>query len=204
MLNLYWAKNTISSASAIALNEGQVRWEGIEVSFASAEQTKPAYHAINPKGRVPVLVTSEGPLSETGAILEFIAATLVPALVPTDPLQAARMREVMYYLASTMHVNHAHKMRGPRWANVQSSIDDMAAKVPETMTSSCAFIEPQISGPFLFGEHVTLADCWFYPISTWLEGDGVDTSAFPKIVAYRDAMKSRPSVIAATEMGFFG
>ena len=39
---------------------------------------------------------------------------------------AAHMRGVMYYLASTMHVAHAHKMRGSRWADQTSSFEDMS------------------------------------------------------------------------------
>ena len=200
MLKLYWAPGTVASASAIALEEGNVHWEGIRVDFASGEQTKPAYHSVNPKGRVPALATPEGVLTETGAILEYIAATAVPGLVPVDPLQAARMREVMYYLASTMHVNHAHKMRGSRWADDERSWADMKAKVPETMAASCAYIEDLVEGPFLFGDHVTLADAWLYTISTWLEADGVDVSRFPKLEAFREAMSARTSVKAVRDL----
>jgi glutathione S-transferase len=114
------------------------------------------------------------------------------------------MREVMYYLASTMHVNHAHKLRGPRWANEQSSFDDMKAKVPETMAASCTFLEPQITGPYLFGPEPTLADCYLYPITTWLAGDGVDITGFPKLAAWKATMETRVSVRRAAEDGFVG
>lgn len=203
MLQLHCAPNTISVAAVVALNEG-VHWEAIRVDFARAEQTKPAYLALNPKGRVPVLITPEGPLTETGAILEYLGETALPRLVPADPLQRARMREVMYYLASTMHVNHAHKMRGARWANEQSSFDDMRAKVPETMAASCAYLEPQIVGPYFFGPEPTLADCWLYPLSTWLEGDGVDIDHFPRLAGWKATMESRPSVQKAIADGFIG
>lgn len=201
MLTLYWAPGTIASATAIVLEEGNVHWEGIRVDFANNEQTKPAYHAVNPKGRVPALVTPDGVLTETGAILEYLAATAVPGLVPADPLHAARMREVMYYLASTMHVNHAHKMRGSRWANDERSWADMKAKVPETMASSCAYIEDLIEGPFLFGDRITLADAWLYAISTWLGADGVDVKVFPRLEAFGDTMAARSSVRAVRERG---
>ena len=203
MLKLFCAPNTISVAVIAALNEG-VHWEPVRVEFASAEQTKPDYLALNPKGRVPVLITPEGPLTETGAILEYLGETALPKLVPADPLQRARMREVMFYLASTMHVNHAHKMRGPRWANDQSSFDDMKSKVPETMTASCAYLEPQIIGPYLFGPEPTLADYYLYAIARWLEGDGVDLSAFPKLVAWQATMDTRASVQKAMADGFIG
>ena len=201
MLKLYCAPNTIAVAAIVALNEG-VHWEPIRVDFASAEQTKPDYLSINPKGRVPVLITPEGPLTEVGAILEYIAETAVPRLLPVDPLQRARMREVMYYLASTMHVNHAHRFRGARWANEEGSFADMRAKVPETMAQSCAYLEPRIMGPYLFGPDLTLADCYLYPISTWLEGDGVQLGLFPKLQAWKATMERLPSVQKAIADGF--
>lgn len=193
MLKLYFAPNTISVASAVALNEG-VHWEPVRIDFGAAEQTKPEYLAINPKGRVPALITPEGPLTETGAILEYIAETAVPSLMPADPLQKARVREVMFYLGTTMHVNHAHKMRGARWANNQSSYDDMAAKVPETMAASCAYLEPQIVGPYFFGPEPTIADCYLFAILRWLKGDGVEIADYPKLAALKDAMEGRASV----------
>ncbi|MEM7753505.1 MAG: glutathione S-transferase family protein [Pseudomonadota bacterium] len=202
-MKLHCAPNTIAVAAIVALNEG-VHWEPVRLDFTKADQTKPDYLALNPKGRVPTLITPEGPLTETGAILEYIGDTAVPKLVPADPLQRARMREVMYYLGTTMHVNHAHKMRGPRWANEQSSFDDMRAKVPETMAASCAYLEPQITGPYLFGAEPTLSDCYLYAISTWLEGDGVDVTAYPKLLAWRQVMETRPSVQKARADGFIG
>ena len=201
MLKLFWAPNTISIAPAIVLNEGGVHWDGQRIDFQAAEQTKPEYLDINPKGRVPALATPGGVLTEAGAIMEYLAATAVPGLVPVDPLHAARMREVMYYLASTMHVNHAHKMRGHRWADQEDSWADMTAKVPETMTVSAAYIEDLIEGPLLFGDAPTLADAYLYTVSTWLEGDGVDLGTFPKLTRFMETMAARPSVKAIWDAG---
>lgn len=201
MLKLYCAPNSISVAVVIAMNEG-MHWEPVRVDFAAAEQTSPDYLALNPKGRVPVLVTPEGPLTETGAILEYLGETALPQLVPVDPLQRARMREVMYFLGTTMHVNHAHSRRGYRWADQQSSYDDMRAKVPETMTASCAYLEDLVQAPYLFGPEPTLADFYLYAIASWLEGDGVDTAAFPKLSTWKATMETRASVQKAMAAGF--
>ena len=196
-MQLYYAPNTISIASVIALEEAGLGFDLVQVDFASGEQTKPAYHAINPKGRVPTLVTDQGILTETGAILEFIAANAPNAdLVPGDPWQAAQMRSAMYYLASTMHVNHAHKKRGHRWSDDEAARATMTAKVPQTMTESCAFIEENVltRGPFVMDETFTIADPYLYVVCSWLEGDGVTVSDFPKITAFRAAMQARASV----------
>ncbi len=202
-MQLYYAPGTISIAVAIALEEAGLTYEPVKLDFASGEQTTPAYAQINPKGRVPALVVEGGILTETGALLDFIAAKAPDAgLVPADAVMAARMREVMYYLASTMHVNHAHKMRGSRWADKKSSWADMKGKVAETMTTSCAYIENSgLRGPFVLGENLSLADIYLYVVCSWLEGDGVDVSAFPKIVTFRAAMEARASVQAVKAAG---
>lgn len=202
-MQLYYAPNTISVAVAITLEEAGLEYQPVRVDFASAEQTKPGYRQINPKGRVPALVVDGGILTETGALLDYIAAKAPEAgLVPEDLLLAARMREVMYYLASTMHVNHAHKMRGARWADKKSSWKDMAAKVPQTMTASCKYIEANgLRGPFVLGERFSLADPYLYVVCSWLEGDKVDVSSFAKISAFREAMEARASVQAVKAAG---
>jgi glutathione S-transferase len=195
-MKLYYAKGTIAIATAIALHEAGLDFEPVRLDFRAGDQTGPEYQAINPKGRVPALVTEQGILTETGAILDYIA-DIAPAagLRPSDPHDAAKMREAMYYLASTMHVNHAHKMRGHRWADQQSSFDDMKAKSVQTMTDSATYVENHVlKGPFVLGETFSLADPYLYVACNWLEGDGVTVADFPKIVAFIEAMRGRTSV----------
>ena len=202
-MQLYYAPGSISVVVAIALHEAGLEFEPVRLDFPAGEQTKPAYHRINPKGRVPALVTGSGTLTETGAILDYIAATRPEAgLVPLEPFAAGKMREAMYYLASTMHVNHAHKMRGYRWADRQESFDDMTGKVRETMAASAAHVEEyMLQSPFVLGESFSLADPYLFVVSTWLAGDGVDTSVFPKLTAFMDKMENRDSVMAVRAQG---
>ena len=75
MLTFYYATNTCALASHIALEEAGATYETRWIDFAAAEQTKPDYLKINPKGRVPALVTERGVLTETPAILAYIAQT---------------------------------------------------------------------------------------------------------------------------------
>ncbi len=194
-MKFFYAPGTVAIATGLLLEEVGLPFEAVRLSFADGEQTKPDYRAINPKGRVPALVTEQGILTETGAIAEFIAAQ-VPALglVPDDPWQAAQMRAVTYYLASTFHVNHAHGPRGIRWANEESSLADMRAKLPSTMTESCNYIEDNCAlAPFVMGAEMTIADPWLFAICTWLEGDGVDINNHPKLAAHFALMSARPS-----------
>ena len=112
------------------------------------------------------------------------------------------MRSVMFYLASTMHVNHAHRFRGSRWASQQSSIDDMVANVARTMTDSAHYVENYcLKGRFVAGDQFTIADPYLFTICNWLKGDGVDVSAFPRTSAFLVIMEERASVRAARAAG---
>ncbi|WP_299284114.1 glutathione S-transferase family protein [uncultured Tateyamaria sp.] len=200
-MKLHFAPGTISIAVAIALEEAGLDYDTRQLDFAKGDQQSSEYSVINPKGRVPALETEGTVLTETGAILDYIAA-LSPGLMPTDPIKAARARSVTYYLASTMHVNHAHKMRGHRWADAEASHKDMTAKVPETMTASAQYVENEcLAGPYVLGDTLCIADAYLFMVCTWLPGDGVELAPFPRIRTFMDAMEERPSVKAIRAKG---
>ncbi|MCX7565597.1 glutathione S-transferase N-terminal domain-containing protein [Sulfitobacter sp. F26169L] len=203
-MNLFYTNGTISIAPAIALVEAGLDHTLTRLDFAKAEQTKPEYLAINPKGRVPALALHDGTvLTETGALLDYIA-TLAPdaRLVPASPEDAAHMRSVMYYLASTMHVAHAHKMRGSRWADNPDSHADMKAKVTENMTACAQFVETEcLRGSYVCGDEFSIADPYLFVVCKWLAGDGVTVADFPEIKAFMARMENRESVRTVRDKG---
>ena len=120
MLKLYYTPGTCARASHIALAETGAGYAAERIDFKTNQQNSPEYLAINPKGRVPSLVTDRGILTETPAMLAFIAQSFPDArLAPFEDAWAfAQVQSFNSYLCSTVHINHAHKMRGPRWAAV--------------------------------------------------------------------------------------
>ncbi|MEJ6404517.1 glutathione S-transferase family protein [Yoonia sp. 2307UL14-13] len=198
MLKLHYAPRTISVAVALALEEVGAPHELVLVDFASAAQTKPDYHKINPKGRVPALETPDGILTETGALLEYVA----PALVPDNPFQAAKMRELMCYLNGTMHPHHAHRLRGERWADKESSFEDMRQKTPMRVAECCAYLAEQLPHmPFPLGEMQVVSDAYLFVVLSWLDGDGVDIADYPGLADFQARMENRASVKAIRDKG---
>jgi len=197
MLKLFYAAGTCALASRIALEEAGADYEIARVNFAQNEQRSEGYLKINPKGRVPALVTEKGVLTETPAILIYVAQAFPAANLAMldDPFEFARLQAFNTYIASTVHVNHAHGRRGARWANEQSSFDDMKAKVSETMAASMRLIELDFfEGPWVMGEQYTVADPYLFTMSCWLEGDGVDIDDLPIIKDHFERMRERPAV----------
>jgi glutathione S-transferase len=197
MLTLYFAPGTCALASLIALEESGLPFETRKVDTAAGEQRSPENLKINPKGRVPALATDRGVLTETPAILAYIAQ-LVPAagLAPFgDPFEFARLQSFNAYICSTVHVNHAHRPRGSRWADDPAALDAMKAKVPQTMAESFALIEETLfQGPWVMGKDYSVADPYLFVMTGWLPSDGVDPSRFPKVSAHHARMLERPAV----------
>jgi len=197
MIKLFYASDTCSLASHIALEDAGADYSTARISFANDEQRKPEYLAINPKGRAPALVTDKGVLTETPAILAFIAQSFPQArLAPLDdPFGFAEVQAFNSYLCSTLHVAHAHRMRGNRWADDPAAIAAMQRKVPESVASCYQLIEEKmLGGPWVMGETYTICDPYLFTMAQWLEQDGVDPSRFPKVVDHRRRMSERPAV----------
>ena len=197
MIKLFYAPHTCALASHIALEEAGAAYMAVRVDFSRNEQRQPEYLAINPKGRVPALVTDDGILTETPAILAFIAQSFPAAgLAPLDdPFAFAQVQAFNSYLCSTVHVAHAHRMRGNRWADDPAAIAEMKRKVPEAVGAAYDLIEHgMLKGPWVMGQTYSICDPYLFTISEWLEGDGVDLSRLPRVIAHRTKMAERTAV----------
>jgi glutathione S-transferase len=196
-LTFYYAPNTCALASHIALETAGARYEAVRVSFAKQEQRSAEYLRINPKGRVPALVTERGIVTETPAILQLIAQTHPQArLAPLDDaFELARLNAFNSYLCSTVHVAHAHRMRGYRWADDPAAHEAMKKKVPQSVGECFELIEREFFvGPWVLGERYGVSDMYLFTLANWLEGDGVDPARFPKVSAHRERMRADPIV----------
>ena len=197
MLKLYYAPGTCALASHIALQDAGAAYTTERLDFKNNQQNSPEYLAINPKGRVPALVTDRGILTETPAMLAFIAQSFPQAkLAPLDdPYAFAQVQAFNSYLCSTVHVAHAHKMRGARWATDEASFADMKRMIPKTVGACFALIaRGMLKGPWVMGDSYTICDPYLFTLAGWLEGDSVDLSTLPKVIEHRKRMSERPAV----------
>jgi glutathione S-transferase len=193
----YYAPKTVSVACHIVLEETGADYETRVLDYSITEQRSEEFLKVNPKGRVPALVTDQGILTETPAILAYLAQTFPDArLAPlNDPFQFARMQEFNAYLCATVHVAHAHRVRGHRWVDQESSIKDMQAKVPQTMAECFQLIESEMfEGPWVLGDNYTVCDPYLFTVSNWLAGDGVEINDFPQVADHNLRMRERPAV----------
>lgn len=202
MLKLFYAKGTAAIAPQILFEELGQDYEAILIDFASAEQRAPEFLAVNPKGRVPALVTPNGVLTETPTLLTYIANTNPNAgLVPQEPFAFAQAQSFNDYLNSTVHVMHAHGKRGSRWADDIAAHESMKAKLVENMTECANMIETHyLKGPYVLGDKFSICDPYLYLVCRWLIADGVNIEDYPKLKHHYNLMIEKPSVIKVAKL----
>jgi glutathione S-transferase len=130
-------------------------------------------------------------------MLAFIAQSFPEArLAPLDdPFAFAELQAFNGYLCSTLHVAHAHRMRGHRWADETASFADMQRKVPRSVGACYDLIETRmLRGPWAMGDAYTIADPYLFTLAQWLEDDGVDPARIPRVIEHRARVASRVNV----------
>ena len=197
MLTFYYAPGTCALATHLALEYAGVPYEAVRLNFKEQQQRSADYLRINPKGRVPALATAQGVITETPALLQYVAQTFPEArLAPLDDaFLLAKMNEFNSYLCSTVHVAHAHGARGYRWSDDAEAIESMKRKVAQNMGDCFGLIEAHLfQGPWVLGERFSTSDLYLYTMTRWLEGDKVDVQRFAKVSAHLRRMDAQPLV----------
>ena len=199
MLKLYYAAHTCSLATHIVLEEVGADYSTVRVDVGKEQQKSADFLKINPKARVPALVTEKGILTETPAMLVYVAQSFPGSRLALmdDPFAFAQVQSFNSYLCSHLHVAHAHRMRGHRWVDPAdtAAIAAMQRKVPESVGDAFGLIEREmLKGPWVMGEHYTICDPYLFTLAQWLEVDGVDPARIPRVIDHRRRMSERPGV----------
>jgi glutathione S-transferase len=197
---IYYAPHTISLATHIVLEEVGADYSTVRIDFSKTQQRSPEYLKVNPKGRMPALVTDRGILTETPAMLVYVAQSLPQSRSrarPTTRSSSPRSSRSTPGSARTCTSAHAHRKRGYRWVDADDahSIAAMQRKVPQSVGESFAMIEREmLHGPWVMGERYTICDPYLFTLAQWLEADGVDPMAIPRVIDHRGRMAERATV----------
>lgn len=183
MLTLYFAPGSSSMAPHIALHEVGASFEARPVSFARKETRTSQFLAINPAGKVPVLLIDRRPLTEVAGILYYLARTY-PAvgLLPDNGVEAeAQIVSWMSYIASTIHparrlgLEHAREV----YAVTDKRLGDRR---------------------WLVGDRCSIADIHLFRLYWRFRGSlNPEPGEFPSLEAHYARMMARPAVIRTIE-----
>lgn len=194
-LHTYY-RSTSSYRVRIALALKGVDYRSVPVNLIrdGGEHRMPAYLALNPQGRVPMLCTDQGePLIQSPAILEYLEERYPePALLPTDLLARARHRAIAALIGCDVHPLHnvsvLNRLRG-----LQVGEDQVLAWIGHWVSEGLKAVEALIGDEgFCFGEP-GLADVYLLPQLYAARRFNVDFSTLPRTLRVEQRALAHPA-----------
>ena len=197
----------MSSATRIlwALEELSVPYEKVKIDLAKGEQRSPEYLALNPNGKVPLLVADGTPIFESVAILCFLGETfgVEKGLFPAPGIERAMAFKWMTWAAVTVGDVFSRILRNTheRYPEEQRNLAAAAAAKQEFVGLVEIIEQALLKSDYLVGGKFTFADLPMYGFCAFASRLGAfEASSFPHVKAWMERCARRPALLAAQAM----
>jgi glutathione S-transferase len=200
-LTIYYGPGSCAFSVLVALEQAGVDYRPVKLDLAAGHQREGTYLAINPRGRVPALVVDDTVITETPAVLSYLACRYPAArLLPIgDALLFGKALEMLCWFSSTVHVHLAQVFRGGRFADDAAVVEGL--KQPGKLRYAAAMAEldgaVRRSGEFLIGEEFGAVDAFALVLWRWAARLELDAAAYPSLQAKAARDMARPVVVNA-------
>jgi GST-like protein len=192
MMKLYHFPSPNPQKVTFALKELGLDCELIPVDLAKGEHKQPAFLAVNPSGRVPVLVDDGTTLSESHAILAYLGET-TSRLWPVSAAERAQALQWLFFLSQ-----HIMPAAGEVALRIRAKVTGVAvdetvvARGEAVLKAVLPIIEDRLQHKqWMLGDDFSLVDCAYCPVFNVIERAGFSLAGFPRIGAYLDAARTR-------------
>lgn len=175
--------------------------EPAHVSLLAGEHLGAGFLAVNPNGAVPVLEDGDLRLTESSAILRYLAGKTDTAAWPAEARARARVDAMMTWAQTNFYFYYGYLYCYPQLVEYTAYENagtqaDVLRKGLEGSARYLAVLEDHILGdgrPFLCGTTITLADYFMLPILALGELVAFDLTPWPRVLAWKTAMQARPA-----------
>lgn len=194
MIKLYGFGPTRSIRVLWTLRELDVDFEFIPVNLAAGEHQHPDFLRLNPAGKVPVLVDGDFVLTESVAIVLYLAEKFAGrGLLPTDLQQRAQVNRWLLFTATELEQPlwrmARHTMLYPEDKRLPADV----ALARQDFESMAAVLEKHMKDrQFVVGNGVSVADFVAAYTLDWA-GEVELLESFPALRAYMERMYERPN-----------
>jgi glutathione S-transferase len=201
-LTLYYSPKACSLASHIALEESGLPYEAVSVDIRAGENVEPKYLRINPSGVVPALGAGDTVITESQAILTYIA-DLVPEreLIPRPGTRArAKAHEWMNWISSTVHVTYRSIFRPQTYAGDDpQAIAAVREHAKKKLGKLLIEVETRLGdSSFALGSEFSVVDTYLFVFYLWSFDERIQADLPPRLRYGNLAARvwSRPAVRA--------
>ena len=204
----YHPASTTSRPLMLFASENGMKIDFHVVDLFTGEHYKPEYEAINPNHLVPVLDDGDFRMTESSAILKYLADKAGSAAYPTDLKQRARVNERMDWINTQLCRDLAYGLVYPQIFPHHKRQTEEAQKMTlawgkERAAGWLKVMDTHLLGPnsaFLCGNEMTIADYYAAPFVALAEAVGSDLSAYPNVKRWLGRMKQLKSWAKVNEV----
>jgi GST-like protein len=208
MIRFYFNLAPNPQKIALFLEESGLPYEAIPVDTAKGEQHLPAFRKINPNGKVPAIIDTEGPggkemtVFDSGAILLYLGEKTGRFM--GTPADRGALLSWLFFIATgigpysgqAVHFQHAAPEKMPYAINRYRREAERHYEV----------LDQQLQGrDFILGRDYTIVDMsawgWISRAGRVLPGDGDALDAFPNLKRWYQTVDARPAVARARAVG---
>jgi glutathione S-transferase len=205
MLTLHYSKDAASLVVRVVLEELGLPYDTTLIDRKNGGLDTPAYRALHPIGKIPVLETPDGPVFETAAILLWLAdkhRALAPAI---DAPDRAAFLKWYIFTNNALHTTLLHVFYPERVAGPDCSVQVVAMAVP-AIKGHLAQIDRMIAAEhpaWLSPDQPSILGHYLGMLLRWVQEQGPDdpahipVGAYPALLAVLRAHQARPAVAKA-------
>jgi GST-like protein len=201
MIDVYAFSTPNAVKIPIALEELGVPYRLHSINVRKGEQKAPAFLALNPNGKVPVLVDEEGPggapitIVESGAILIYLAEKF-GKLLPADPVERVRALEWLFFQVSGLG-----PMFGQAGYFLRSAPEKIAFALERYQGEARRHLQ-LLDGrlaehEWLAGSTFSIADIAMFGWLWRRAFAGIELEGLPHVARWFEALSARPGVVRA-------
>jgi len=193
---LYSSPRACSTACHIAFEESGIDYRCEILRIREGETRSADYLAINPAGKVPALVTNERVLTETPAIMIWIANHAAPqaALLPHQGFDRYRAHEWMSFLTSTVHLAFRPLFRPAQFVDDEALYPIVRSRGGAQLREVLLEVERRLQGKtWALGDRYSVVDPYLFVFHTWSQRDNIRpfVAEMPAWMAQRQRVESR-------------
>ncbi len=198
MIHLYSWDTSNGRKIAVMLEELELAYQYHPINISQGEQLTDDYLAINPNGKIPAIIDTDGPqgkpitIFESGAILIYLAEKHNSSLLPKQPRERMQVLQWLMFQMGSVGPMFGQALHFYKYAS--EPIPYATERYMKEALRLYRVMDDWLVNRDYFATNYSIADIAIFPwIARWQWLD-IDWNEYPNLKAWYDRLSERPAI----------